>query len=295
VRLSDRLLELREIEIREMILEWRRDPLLITRDRRRRITLEIIESVIDIGKDALSEWGRGSSDDAAFNRLAMFFEDHLDRRAEEMWHKVMADVALETGEAEYARWLMSETIRDSFPAIVERIFLDRIKGGIEHLSDAGAAEARARSAPLIGKQAPGARTPTTSAPPVARNAVRDASPIRETDIDRTKTMIIELQRERLTFLQIADSLAKAPRQLKAEWKDVPEDYEKGQTRKADPSLLRDNEAVNFRIAEQYLGVSERQRQKLVRKGALVVVGGGKNRKITTESLRKYLPAINTPN
>ena len=59
-------------------------------------------------------------------------------------------------------------------------------------------------------------------------------------------------------------------------------------RKGDSTLLRGKDAVTFRTAEQYLGISERQRQNLVRSGALVVVGGGHNSKITVESLKKYL-------
>jgi hypothetical protein len=47
--------------------------------------------------------------------------------------------------------------------------------------------------------------------------------------------------------------------------------------------------VNFRTAEQYLGISERQRQKLINSGSLKVEGQGQNRKITAESLKAYLP------
>ena len=62
--------------------------------------------------------------------------------------------------------------------------------------------------------------------------------------------------------------------------------------KGDPSLIDGKDSVAFRTAEQYLGISERQRQSLVKSGSLRVEGQGHNRKITTESLRKYLPPEN---
>jgi hypothetical protein len=60
------------------------------------------------------------------------------------------------------------------------------------------------------------------------------------------------------------------------------------SRKGDATLIDGTDAVNFQIAEQYLGIEERQRQSLIKLGTLEVVGGA-NRKITTKSLRKYLP------
>lgn len=63
-------------------------------------------------------------------------------------------------------------------------------------------------------------------------------------------------------------------------------------RKGDPSLLDRKDRVTFRTAEEYLGVTERQRQNLIKRGSLTVEGQGHNRKITTESLRKYLPPEN---
>lgn len=72
------------------------------------------------------------------------------------------------------------------------------------------------------------------------------------------------------------------------------DREEGQARKGDPDLLGDKTDVSFRTAEQYLGIADRQRQYLIAKGILKVVGGGHNRKITTESLRKYLPPQEKP-
>jgi hypothetical protein len=62
----------------------------------------------------------------------------------------------------------------------------------------------------------------------------------------------------------------------------------GKERKGDASLLAGKRAVNFRTAEQYVGLTERQRQNLVKAKVLVVQGGGQNKKITTDSLRAYL-------
>jgi hypothetical protein len=61
------------------------------------------------------------------------------------------------------------------------------------------------------------------------------------------------------------------------------------TRKGDGTLLDQKRLVSFGTAEQYLGISERQRQKLINSGALKVEGQGQNRKITAESLKAYLP------
>ena len=62
----------------------------------------------------------------------------------------------------------------------------------------------------------------------------------------------------------------------------------GAGRKGDPRALGEMNAVNFVIAEAYLGIKERQRQKLMKSGALIVQGGGANEEITTQSLKKYL-------
>jgi hypothetical protein len=56
--------------------------------------------------------------------------------------------------------------------------------------------------------------------------------------------------------------------------------------------LAGKRAVNFRTAEQYLGLTERQRQNLVKDQVLVVEGKGQNKKITSDSLRAYLPPEN---
>ena len=65
-------------------------------------------------------------------------------------------------------------------------------------------------------------------------------------------------------------------------------------RKGDPTLLAGKARVTFRTAEQYLGITERQRQNLVRQAVLAVEGQGQNRQITTESLRNYLPPTENP-
>jgi hypothetical protein len=66
----------------------------------------------------------------------------------------------------------------------------------------------------------------------------------------------------------------------------------GKERKGDASLLAGKRTVNFKIAELYLGLTERQRQNLVKGKVLVVEGKGQNKKITTDSLRAYLPPEN---
>ncbi len=58
-------------------------------------------------------------------------------------------------------------------------------------------------------------------------------------------------------------------------------------RPGDAALIAGKESVNFQTAEQYLGIGERQRQHLIKKGSLLVAGKGHARKITTESLREY--------
>jgi hypothetical protein len=68
----------------------------------------------------------------------------------------------------------------------------------------------------------------------------------------------------------------------------------GKARKGDATLLGQKQFVSFKTAEQYLGISERQRQKLMNSGALKVEGQGHNRKITTESLKACLP-LEIPN
>jgi hypothetical protein len=66
----------------------------------------------------------------------------------------------------------------------------------------------------------------------------------------------------------------------------------GTGRKGDFTLLEGKEVVSFKTAETYLGITERQRQNLMKAGSLTVRGQGMNRKITSESLLKYLPPEN---
>jgi hypothetical protein len=68
---------------------------------------------------------------------------------------------------------------------------------------------------------------------------------------------------------------------------IEKDIKEGPSQIGDSALLGDKEAVTFRIAERYLGVTARQRQKLIVKGALEVLGRGNRRLITTKSLREF--------
>jgi hypothetical protein len=62
-------------------------------------------------------------------------------------------------------------------------------------------------------------------------------------------------------------------------------------RKGDPSLL-ENPLVNRKIAEQYLGMTERHVRRLIKSEALTTEGKGHNLKVTAASLRNYLPPKN---
>ena len=66
----------------------------------------------------------------------------------------------------------------------------------------------------------------------------------------------------------------------------------GKERKGDALLLAGKRSVSFRTAELYLGITERQRQYLVKDQKLTVEGKGQNKKITTDSLRVCLPPEN---
>lgn len=70
--------------------------------------------------------------------------------------------------------------------------------------------------------------------------------------------------------------------------------------KGDISLLRKRDgslmgSANFSQAQRYLGITARQRQKLMRKGSLRVTGDGRNRRIAVQSLLDYLPALKDAN
>jgi hypothetical protein len=74
---------------------------------------------------------------------------------------------------------------------------------------------------------------------------------------------------------------------------IRDDTLRAATRKGDSSLLAIAETVNFVIAEAYLGITPRQRLNLVRAGILASRGGGRNRQITVESLKKCPPPQKT--
>jgi hypothetical protein len=59
--------------------------------------------------------------------------------------------------------------------------------------------------------------------------------------------------------------------------------------KGDTSLLGENRLVNRKTAGRYLDVGERQLRNLIKSGTLTVEGKGPNQKITSASLRKYVP------
>ena len=69
---------------------------------------------------------------------------------------------------------------------------------------------------------------------------------------------------------------------------------RGKTRKGDATLLHGKRSVSFATAEAYLGIGERQRQKLMKGGTLKYEGQGHNRKILVESLKEYLPLPEMP-
>ncbi len=64
------------------------------------------------------------------------------------------------------------------------------------------------------------------------------------------------------------------------------------SKKGDLRLLEGKDVVSFKTAQDYLGIGERQRQQLIKDRVLEIKGGGLNRKITTESLRRYNPPEN---
>jgi hypothetical protein len=68
-----------------------------------------------------------------------------------------------------------------------------------------------------------------------------------------------------------------------------DDKSKKSPRKGDVALLANKSLVSFRLAEEYLGISERQRQSLIKQGVLSTEGKGQNKKVTTQSLLAYLP------
>jgi hypothetical protein len=61
--------------------------------------------------------------------------------------------------------------------------------------------------------------------------------------------------------------------------------------KGDPAILFGKSAINFVSAEQYLGITERRRQQLLKQGVLERAGKGRNRLITVRSLVAFLPPV----
>jgi hypothetical protein len=61
--------------------------------------------------------------------------------------------------------------------------------------------------------------------------------------------------------------------------------------KGNLALLGSRQSVNFRVAERYAGIGARRRQQAMAEGKFTVVGAGKKRRITVESLLKYQPPL----
>src|SRR5712691_12908260 len=76
---------------------------------------------------------------------------------------------------------------------------------------------------------------------------------------------------------------------------LAEPLDAGHSQKGSNRLLRNQNAVNFKVAEEYLGITRRGLQKAIKAGKLAVVGGGRNRKFTVESLKRYLPPSDNMN
>jgi hypothetical protein len=64
------------------------------------------------------------------------------------------------------------------------------------------------------------------------------------------------------------------------------------SREGDPTLLGDKRLVSFKTAEEYLGISDRQRLNLTKSRELKIEGKGQYKQITTDSLRAYRPPEN---
>jgi hypothetical protein len=78
--------------------------------------------------------------------------------------------------------------------------------------------------------------------------------------------------------------------IEAQAVPVPQEKLPQKVGKGDFTLLSGKKDVRFQVAECYLGISKRQRQSLVASGVLQLTGQGSNKKVTTESVLKYLPA-----
>jgi hypothetical protein len=67
------------------------------------------------------------------------------------------------------------------------------------------------------------------------------------------------------------------------------------SKKGNPLLLRNQTAVNCQVAREYLGIGPRGLQKAIKAGKLDVIGVGQNKKVTVESLLRYLPTSDLGN
>lgn len=65
----------------------------------------------------------------------------------------------------------------------------------------------------------------------------------------------------------------------------------GPSRKGDPTLLGGETAVSFKVADAFLGITSRARQKAVKGNKLDVIGKGHFKMITVESLLRYVGAF----
>ena len=85
--------------------------------------------------------------------------------------------------------------------------------------------------------------------------------------------------------------AAGPENLDTPLADTKKDVAGRQRRKdkGKESLLTGKQLVTIATAAQFLGIGRRQCQKLIKAKVLTAIGRGANRKVTTESIRKYLP------
>lgn len=86
--------------------------------------------------------------------------------------------------------------------------------------------------------------------------------------------------------------SKAPSRRSAKAKSIPAtsgELDSGPSRKGDPELLGDETVVLLSVADQFLGITSRGRQKAVKAGKLDIVGFGQGKKVTVESLLRYAP------
>lgn len=239
-----RRFEDRKIQIQAMIHLWKNDMVGVDRPRARRIALEISQATVALGEGILTEFALRSDTDIAFMRSATGLADGAAELAEELWRDEMGMVNIEPAEAQFFRRFVRETTEQNMRDVADRIVIDRLKRGRPDDDEAEEAqdfhetvtieEAEIDPADvervLYGRDAAAAPSPDGTGDagqaPVRLPAARAAElpmdePDQETGIDRIKTVIIELRREGLTFLEIADRLGNAERPAKTEWKELP--------------------------------------------------------------------------